>query len=265
MTAGVPHLNHLEHNRAVIAWSEQGTGPAVIWAHGLLANNSSLERMGIFNWTPVAQSGRRLIRYDARGHGQSSAEPKAEDFTYASLADDLLAIAAAVQPGSPVDAIGSSMGTATILHAAVKAPARFRRLVLAIPGTAWESRQAQGALYTQAADRIEREGEPAIQQLVARITRPAIFDSIPRLPIEVGLPLLPAVLRGVGRSDLPSPDELRQLSMPALVLAWKGDSTHPVATSERLAAILPNVELRIADSLSNIQTWGRVAADFLAG
>ena len=58
----------------------------------------------------------------------------------------------------PIDAIGASMGTGTLLHAAVQAPHRFRRLILSAPPTAWESRTAQAGMYEQAASLIERQG-----------------------------------------------------------------------------------------------------------
>jgi len=39
------------------------------------------------------------------------------------------------------------MGTGTVLHAVVKAPGRFERLVLTAPPTTWEARAAQAEIY----------------------------------------------------------------------------------------------------------------------
>jgi pimeloyl-ACP methyl ester carboxylesterase len=256
-------VRYLDLRRGTLAWTQEGKGPTVVWAHGLLGDTSSLERMGVFDWAPLA-AGNRLVRYDARGHGRSSAEPNPDDLTFASLADDLLALADAVQPAEPIAAVGCSMGTATILHAAVKMPSRFRRVVLTAPPTAWETRRGRASDYMQAADRIEREGEGAASDLIARFPRPAMFACLPSLTIEVDLRLVPTVLRGAGRSDLPAPESLRQLALPVLILAWQGDPAHPVATAERLVELIPNAQLRIAESLQEVHGWNELAARFLA-
>jgi 3-oxoadipate enol-lactonase len=256
-------VRHLHLRRSTIAWTQEGQGPAVVWSHGLLGNAFSLEQMGVFDWAPLAV-GNRLVRYDARGHGRSSAEPNPDDLTFASLADDLLALADVVEPNEPIAAIGCSMGTATILHAALKKPARFRRVVLTAPPTAWETRRARASVYTEAADRIEREGEAAAVELINRFPRPEMFAALPRLTIEVDLRLVPTVLRGAGRSDLPPPESLRQLDLPVLILAWQGDPAHPVATAERLVELIPNAQLQVAESLEQVHGWNRVAARFLA-
>jgi pimeloyl-ACP methyl ester carboxylesterase len=227
-----------------------------------MGNMSSLERIGVFDWGPLAAAGNRLVRYDARGHGLSSGEVDPDDFTYVRLADDLLALADTVEA---VAAIGCSMGTATILHAVLKRPSRFRRVVLTAPPTAWETRRARASGYAEAADTIEREGLSAVTDLIGRFPRPAIFAGLPGFTVEVDLELLPSVLRGAGRSDLPPPEALRQMALPALILAWQGDPAHPVATAERLAELIPGAQLRVAESLEQIRDWNRLAAEFLAG
>ncbi len=257
-------VRHLDLRRSTLAWTQEGEGPPVVWAHGLLGNMSSLEQMGVFDWAPLAADN-RLVRYDARGHGRSSAEPNPDDFTFAGLADDLLALADVVQPTEPIAAIGCSMGTATILHAVVKKPSRFRCVVLTAPPTAWETRRARASDYIQAADRIEREGETAAADLIARFPRPVMFAGLPSLTIEVGLNLIPSILRGAGRSDLPTSEALRQLALPVLILAWQGDPAHPVATAQRLVELIPNAQLRVAESLGQVRSWNQLAARFLEG
>jgi 3-oxoadipate enol-lactonase len=58
------------------------------------------------------------------------------DLGWAELAWDLLDLSGDIdETNGPIDAIGASMGTGTLLHAAVRAPHRFRRLVLSVPPT----------------------------------------------------------------------------------------------------------------------------------
>ncbi|TQF08066.1 hypothetical protein E6W39_00515 [Kitasatospora acidiphila] len=77
--------------------------------------------------------------------------------------------------------------------------------------------------------------------------------------------LMPTVLRAAAANDLPDPQALRQLPHPTLVLAWDTDPSHPVATAEALADLLPDAEVHISRDLADIRTGGARAAEFLAG
>jgi pimeloyl-ACP methyl ester carboxylesterase len=255
-------MNYLARDGATLAWTDEGAGPAVIWAHGLMSDSFTLERVGIFDLTPLEECS-RFVRYDARGHGRSSGRAEPDDFRWSNLASDLLALADSVQRDGPIAAIGCSMGTATILHAALKAPSRFDRVVLTAPPTAWETRRAQASVYERLAELVEREGKSAALEMMKRLPRPAIFSNLPQLPIEVDVGVLPSLLRGAGSSDLPAIDELRRLALPVLILAWEGDSSHPVATAERLAEAIPGADLQVSTSLEEVRGWGRSAAEFL--
>ena len=73
------------------------------------------------------------------------------------------------------------------------------------------------------------------------------------------------MLRGAGASDLPSPDAVRAIAVPALILAWDTDPGHPLATAERLAELLPDAELHVARRLRDISGWTRLVDGFVAG
>ena len=53
-------------------------------------------------------------------------------------------------------------------------------------------------------------------------------------------------------------------SFPALILAWRGDPSHPLSTAERLAELLPNAELHVADSDDDIRAWPVRIREYLA-
>jgi pimeloyl-ACP methyl ester carboxylesterase len=256
--------HRLARDDATLAWTEEGCGPALIWAHGLMSNSYSLEQKNIYDFGPVIAAGSRLVRYDARGHGRSMAEAVPSHFTWSHLAGDLLAIADQTSADQPVSAMGCSMGTGTILHAATAVPARFAKLVLTAPPTAWKTRRAQAYLYEKSAATIDRDGQPALDALVANMAPPPIFTDLPEFPVEVNINLLPSILRGVGQSDLPSPDAIRQLDLPVLILAWESDPTHPIASAERLAELIPGAKLHVAKHVNDVRNWGNLVADFLA-
>jgi pimeloyl-ACP methyl ester carboxylesterase len=247
-----------------LAWSSDGEGPAVIWAHAISSSRSAQERIGMFDWSPVPAAGHRLIRYDARGHGESGGAPGAQDYRFAELAKDLLALADEVA-GERLSGIGSSMGTATLLHAAVQAPRRFAGLVLTAPPTAWEGRPPIASMYESTAARIEQDGLGAFTALMEQLPTPEIFGDLPGYPppMEVAEALLPSVLRGAALSDLPARADLAALDLPVLVMAWPGDPVHSVGAAEELAAALPHADLRVASTPADLREWGDRAAAFL--
>ena len=51
---------------------------------------------------------------------------------------------------------------------------------------------------------------------------------------------------------------------PALILAWRGDTTHPVTTAEILHAGLPQSDLHVADDDDDLHEWPGLTAEFMA-
>lgn len=265
-------MNTQEHLAAPdgtrLAYDTTGEGPVAVYAHGMLLSRQAEAAMGLFGWDAVeALPGRRFVRYDARGHGASTGRAEAADFTFPQYADDLLALLDRVGDGQPAAGMGSSLGCATMLTAAVRAPERFDRLVLVIPPTAWDTRPAQADLYRRLADATEEGGPAAFGAVLAGAPVPSSLADVPGFPPrEIGADpgLLPYLLRGAAASDLPSREEIAGLSQPALILTWADDPGHPVSTAEQLADLLPGAELHIAADAASIRTWGDRIARFLA-
>jgi pimeloyl-ACP methyl ester carboxylesterase len=261
----------LDRPNARIAYSVQGRldgAKPVVIAHSFLASRELEDRIGIFDWSPAAGNGSALIRFDARGHGQSSGETAEEDYRWPALAQDLLAVLDAAAPGvSTVDAVAESTGCGTLLWAVSQAPERFGRLVLVIPPTVRDTRAEQGELYRATAGLVEFRGAEAWARLVDT------FPSIPLLDaggwararqVPVDLSVLPAVLRGAAGSDLPPDEVLSGLQQPTLILGWTTDPSHPTASAELLARLLPNSTMEIASEPDEVRGWGARAAAFLA-
>ncbi|MEO6115073.1 MAG: alpha/beta fold hydrolase [Pseudolysinimonas sp.] len=247
---------------ADIAYSIAGHGPIVVSAHGLTLSRTVAVEAGQ-SFAPLAQRGRTVVEYDARGHGRSTGSPIAADYTWAALAHDLLALMDEVSPDEPVDAIGASMGCATILHAVLLAPERFRRLVLVIPPTAWGTRAAIASGYEQEARLVEEHGVDALLRLEATFPNPPAVPADLVLRPDIREELIPTVFRGAALSDLPSRTDLTQVEQPTLILGWTGDPGHPLATSEDLTAVLADAELRVAQTPDDVAEWVGLADQFL--
>ncbi|MEV3987525.1 alpha/beta fold hydrolase [Streptomyces sp. NPDC049837] len=251
------------HRGAALSYEDVGEGPLAVYAHGGFAGRAAEDRMGLFDWAPVVAAGRRLVRYDARGHGRSTGEPVDGDYTYPSLAGDLLALLGHLGAGGPADAMGASMGCATVLHAAVQAPERFSRLVLLIPPTAWATREAYARANREAAGTIERDGVDAWLATRARRPRPPVVADVPDVPPTPSARVLPSVLRGLALSDLPPPAAFARLRLPCLVLAWADDPGHPLSTAETAARLL-HADLHVSRARADVRTWGERIAEYLS-
>lgn len=255
------------HTRGIdFAYSDEGSGPVVLSAHGLSSSRENNRRMGLAVFSEVAAD-HRLISYDARGHGETPGTADESDYDWSNLADDLLALADAFSADAPVSAIGSSMGTGTLLHAVIRRPDRFDRLVLTAPPTAWETRAAQAGGYRALADMIE-SGEPGQwHAMISKMPVPPIFEGLPGYPQPPAISddLIPTVFRGAAGADLPPLELIAELvTQPTLIIAWAGDPGHPVSTADTLHAAISGSVLHVSETQPDLQTWGQRAAAFLA-
>lgn len=253
-----------------LAVDDTGEGTPVLWGHGLTSSMASEAVMGL--GLSSLPDGYRLVRYDARGHGESGATTDPDDYGYPSLAADQLALADALGLDRFVTG-GMSMGTGTALHVAVNAPDRVLALVLGLPPTAWEGRAARGAEYQDRGALLREQGREAfIQQVMSESLAPifepfaeAVSAGIRERYESYDVEVLAPLLTGIGASDLPPPEAIAELTMPVLVLAWKGDPVHPESTAERLRELLPQAEVVIADDLKQVLGWRDRAVQFLDG
>jgi 3-oxoadipate enol-lactonase len=248
---------------------ETGLGRLFVWGHGMLSSVAQEDATGVFTWTGLSSSV-RVVRYDARGHGRSEASHDEVDYRWPSLGQDMLALLQALGAQRAVLG-GASMGCATALHAAVAAPERVEALVLAIPPTAWATREVQAPLYAAGAWVVSTIGMSAfvamLRALPGRIVLPkhladrreASLEHLARA--EAGI--VRTVLLGASHSDLPDEATLAKLGMPTLILAWEGDPSHPVSTAEKLARLLPASKLHRAATEKDIQRWPELVRGFV--
>ena len=191
-----------------------GDGPTLVWGHGLSGSRAHDDALGLIDFGAFVAW--RVLRYDARGHGHSGLTDDPADYSWASLAADQLALADRLDIESYV-AGGASMGCGTALHAAAQAPDRVRGLLLVIPPTAWETRQAQVAVWSQLAAAVEAHGVDAFIDGVLEHESPDPFvgrrewaESM-NVQRQMSPAQLATVLRGAGTADLPDRDRRHQL------------------------------------------------------
>ncbi|VXB43719.1 alpha/beta fold hydrolase [Nocardioides sp. AX2bis] len=237
--------------------SDEGGHP-VVQLHGLTSSRRRDRLLDLDLGRGL--SGTRLLRYDARGHGRSTGRTAPEDYRWSVLAEDLLWLLDEWFPGQQVHGVGPSMGTGTLLHAAVRDPGRFVGLTLVVPPTAWETRAAKAADYREAADLVETDGMTAFVEAGRLAPRPPATVDTPETLPEVSEELLPSLLRGAALADLPPTTQLTHVAVPTTILAWTDDPAHPVSTAEALADLLPNARLEVARTPADLATWPEMLA-----
>jgi pimeloyl-ACP methyl ester carboxylesterase len=253
----------LDHER-------QGSGRTLVWGHGLTSSRADEAVPPVLVDWPEATRHLDVVRYDARGHGRSGYTPDPRGYGWDRMALDQLALADELGIDRYV-AGGASLGCATALHAAVAAPDRIEALVLVIPPTAWETRAAQADSYRQMGDIIEARGVEPIIAAGAELPVPEPFRHLAHWKqrsadrLRAADPVrLAGLFRGAATADFPPRESVAAIVVPALILAWTGDPSHPVGTARELDRLLPAAELHEATTLDEFGTWTGRIVDFLA-
>ncbi|MFC6010490.1 alpha/beta fold hydrolase [Nocardia lasii] len=241
--------------------SDEGGHP-VVQLHGLTSSRHRDRLMDLDLGRGL--SGTRLLRYDARGHGRSTGRAVDTDYQWTVLADDLLRLLDHWFPGEKVHGVGPSMGTGTLLHAAVREPDRFAGLTLLVPATAWATRAAKAEIYRANARLIEERGLDAFLSADLSAPRPPATAGTPDTVPDVAADLLPSLLRGAALSDLPAPEAIAALDVPTTILAWIDDPGHPVSTAQALVDLLPKASLSVAETPADLAEWPAILCDDVA-
>jgi cytochrome P450/pimeloyl-ACP methyl ester carboxylesterase len=234
----------------------EGSGRALVWAHGF-TSSIAMEEVTATSalWRGIPDLS--VVRYDARGHGRSAPGRDEAAQRWDALGTDLLELVTRLGLERPL-AGGASMGAATALHAAVTRPGAFGGLVLLVPPTAWETRKAQADLYNGGAALVEARGVEAYAAIVRETlhSMPGLGEELAeRMVADLRARSAPDLVRGLraaAASDLPEPARIRQLDLPALIIATRGDPGHPLSTAEKLAELLPRAELVVLDDLTQL-------------
>jgi pimeloyl-ACP methyl ester carboxylesterase len=196
--------------------------PAVALVHGFASSFAhGWEHNG---WTALlADAGRKVVRVDLPGHGQS---PPTTD--PAAFADVQGALAEAIAPHAPVDAVGFSTGARLLLGLAAEDPGRLRRLVVIGVGDNLFRVEDREPLARALESGEEVAAEDIGVQLFVRLARTAGNDP----------QALAAFLR---RPDRPlTEDDLARVACPVLVVLGDRDFSGP---ADRLVGALPDAEL----------------------
>jgi pimeloyl-ACP methyl ester carboxylesterase len=249
----------VERDGVRLVVEEAGEGIPVVLLHGLTATR----RYVVMGSRSLERSGHRVVAYDARGHGQSSAAPWPNAYGYDELARDLRAVMDACGIERAVLA-GASMGAHTLLRFALDAPERVAGVVAVTPAfdpdaprdyARWdalaEGLRSGGVEGFVEAYRVEDEVPEAWRDTVRLVLRQ-------RMAQHADLGALADALRATPRSrPYESLAELGALAVPAIVVASRdeADPGHPLAVGEAYAAAIPGARLLVEPEGRSPLAW----------
>jgi len=243
-----------------IAYDDEGGGETVVLVHAGVADR----RM----WAPLVAAltpQRRVIRFDARGFGESLAPsgPWSQHGDLLALLDELGVTRAHL--------VGASMGAGIVTEAALVRAGVARSLVLVAPG---------GALYGETPPELRPIWDAEIAALddgdldaAVEVNLAAWVDGPARSPDAVD----PAVRTFVGRMQReafeipewdpldapehelgpPASARLAELACPVLVVVGDGDQAPTLSAAERIAATAPDARLVVWPEVAHMLTLER--------
>ena len=242
----------LEANGIEINYEIEGDGPVVTFSHSLACNLSMWDEQA------RALKGRyRVLRFDTRGHGQTSAPAAA--YTLDQLADDLKGLLVGLSI-TATHFVGLSMGGMIGQVFALKHPAMVQSLVLCDTTSRYPS--AAAPVWEE---RIKAVGAKGMEPMVAptlerwftapfRARRQDLMDRVGAMIRSTPAPGYIGCCHAIPKINVT--ERLKEVRCPALVIVGEEDPGTPVEMAREIHAALPGAELAIlsrASHLSNLE------------
>jgi len=255
----------LKANGIEINYALEGDGPLVTFSHSLGCH------LGMWDEQALALRGRyRVLRFDTRGHGQTSAPAGA--YSLPQMAEDLHGLLAGLGV-TETHFVGLSMGGMIGQVFALTYPAMVQSLVLcdttsrypAAAAPVWEER-----IRTVAAKGMEPLVQPTLERWFTarfRARRQDVMERVGAMIRSTPAAGYIGCCHAVPKIDVT--DRLAEVRCPALVIVGEEDAGTPVEMARQIHAALPAAELAIlrsASHLSNVEQpaeFNRVLAGFL--
>jgi 3-oxoadipate enol-lactonase len=255
----------LKANGIEINYEIEGDGPVVTFSHSLACNLSMWDEQA------RALKGRyRVLRFDTRGHGQTSAPAAA--YSLEQLADDLKGLLDGLSIAA-THFVGLSMGGMIGQVFALRHPAMVQSLVLCDTTSRYPS--AAAPVWEE---RIKAVGAKGMDPMVAptlerwftapfRAHRQDLMDKVGAMIRSTPAPGYIGCCHAIPKINVT--ERLKEVRCPALVIVGEEDPGTPVEMAREIHAALPAAELAIlsrASHLSNLEQpteFNRVLGGFL--
>lgn len=242
--SGTVHANGID-----IHYRTDGTdGPWVVLAHALGVDHQL--------WDSIAQrlaSRHRVLRYDARGHGKTSAPHGA--YTLFQLADDVAGLLDALSI-EQAHFVGLSMGGMVGQVLGVRHPHRLLSLTLC--DTVSYTPVSAHAMWDERIGQVEAHGmsgivEPTIQRWLTTPFREAHPDIVERIrSLLRTTPPHGYVGTCLAIKALDTRSSLARIACPTLVITGEQDTGAPVEAAREIASHIPDARLKVISDAAHL-------------
>jgi 3-oxoadipate enol-lactonase len=248
-----------------VAYSLEGAlhKPVVLLSNSLMSNMSMWDQT-----TPALIDEYRVLRYDTRGHGQTSVT--SGPYSIGQLADDAVGLLDALEIDR-AHILGLSMGGMIAQQIGARYPERVLSLLLCDtasempPRSMWEERLATA----------RTQGMPGlVDAVVRRWFTPAFIEQAPEQVLKIRKMILETSTEGYincacAIRDMAQTTMLLKIRVPTLILVGRHDPACTVEQSSVLHRMIDTSKMVIIENaahLSNVEqpeTFNRQVRDFL--
>jgi pimeloyl-ACP methyl ester carboxylesterase len=238
-------MDWIEVNGAALRYELSGEGEkTVVLVHEMGGTLESWDAV-----LPALLPGRRVLRYDTRGAGQS--EKARSTLTFDLMADDIAALLDALAIGGKVALAGCAVGAGIALRFAARHPARVACVVAMAPATGIPP-ERRDAMLAQIAENERLGPRGVVEQSFVNSYPPEVrrdpeqyrrfrarwLANDPQSQAEIYRMLV----NGTVGDDLP------HIACPVLMIAGTHDKLRPPSLVEPMAARMPNAQFRALDT-----------------
>jgi pimeloyl-ACP methyl ester carboxylesterase len=229
------HHRGIEFHHQVI-----GEGRPLVFCHGLTGDLEHPRQL-----LSQPPPGWQLIVWDCRFHGLTRPDDPSDELNFQTFADDLAALLGYLQIGSAVIG-GVSMGAGLAARFAADHADRTEALLLVRPAWTDQPHPPNLVLIEQIGEKLREmdgaelirrfEADPMLVPEAARSSEAA--ESLRQQCLKPQARERSLRLRAMPASAPLRPDDLRRLTMPALVIANQNDGIHPMSIAQWWASAL---------------------------
>ncbi|MFZ9297432.1 MAG: 3-oxoadipate enol-lactonase [Hylemonella sp.] len=249
-----------------IAYTVQGQGPWITLSHSLACDTTMWDPQ--MNWLAQRYT---VLRFDTRGHGQSSAPPG--PYTLEQLADDVHGLFQALGV-ERTHWVGLSMGGMIGQTYALKHPGVFATMALC-DTTSRRPPNAE-AMWNERIQAAQANGmQGVLEGTLSRWFDPPFRASHPEVIERISQGILATPVNGfcgccAAIAQIDTLDRLQEIRCPTLVLVGENDHGTPPAMAKRIHENLPDSEFVVipdAGHISNVEQTEKFDAalkDFLS-
>lgn len=238
-------MDWIEVNGTALRYDLSGTGDnTLVLVHEMGGTLESWDQV-----LPAVLPGRRVLRYDTRGAGQS--EKVRGALTFDLMADDLAALLEALGIGGRVALAGCAVGAGIALRFAARYPQRVRCVVAMAAATGIPAERRE-AMLAQIAENERLGPRGVVEQSFANSYPPEVrhdaaqyrrfrarwLANDPQSQAEIYRMLV----NGAVTDDLP------HIACPVLMIAGTHDRLRPPSMIEPMAARMPNARFRALET-----------------